>query len=86
MTTSTIRYQIAFGWVKNEATVLRQQQIENGIGLLPISLPHILELDQLPHHHKDPFDRLIIAQARIEQATIITCDRAFKRYDCKTIW
>ena len=68
------------------AEVLRQQQTENGISLLPISLPHILELDQLPHHHKDPFDRLIIAQARIEQAAIITCDRAFQRYDCKTIW
>ena len=68
------------------AEVLRQQQTENGIGLLPISLPHILELDQLPYHHKDPFDRLIVAQARIEQAAIITGDRAFKKYDCQTIW
>lgn len=68
------------------AEVVRQQQMENAISLLTISLMHILELDQLLHHHKDPFDRLIIAQARIEQATIVTCDHAFKAYDCETVW
>lgn len=65
--------------------LVRQQQVENGISLLSISLPHILEIDKLPYHHKDPFDRLIIAQSRVELASIVTCDNTFKRYDCKTV-
>lgn len=68
------------------APLVRQQQTENGISLLPISLSHILELDQLPYHHKDPFDRIIIAQSRIEVATVITCDKKIREYDCKTLW
>ena len=68
------------------ADIIRQQQIENGISLLSISLSHILELDKLPYHHKDPFDRLLIAQSRIESASIVSRDVAFKNYDCKVIW
>ncbi len=40
--------------------------------LLPISIEHIEEVKQLPHHHGDPFDRMLIAQARTENLTIIT--------------
>ena len=58
----------------------------NGIVLLPMAVAHILELEQLPQHHKDPFDRLIIAQSRIEAVAVITRDSAFQAYDCKTIW
>lgn len=68
------------------SSLVQQQEIENGIRLLPISLTHILELNQLPHHHRDPFDRIIIAQARIETATIVTRDRAFPQYDCQILW
>jgi len=58
----------------------------NGVTLLPMMLPHILELEQLPQHHRDPFDRLIIAQSRIESITIVTRDSAFQKYDCKLMW
>ena len=58
----------------------------NGITLLPIAVTHILELENLPQHHKDPFDRLLIGQSRAEDLTIVTRDAAFKEYDCKTIW
>lgn len=58
----------------------------NGIALLSITVTHILELEQLPQHHKDPFDRLIIAQSRIAAVTIVTRDSAFQAYDCKIVW
>lgn len=66
--------------------IITQQQIENGIILLPITLPHILELDNLPQHHKDPFDRLLVAQCRRESATLVSRDTLFKQYDCPLIW
>jgi PIN domain nuclease of toxin-antitoxin system len=68
------------------AEMVAQQQTENGIMLLPITLPHILELDNLPQHHKDPFDRLLISQCRTEAATLVSRDAIFKQYDCPLIW
>jgi PIN domain nuclease of toxin-antitoxin system len=41
---------------------------------------------KLPHHHKDPFDRLIICQAMIERIPIMTVDRQFEPYDVKVVW
>jgi PIN domain nuclease of toxin-antitoxin system len=41
---------------------------------------------KLPHHHKDPFDRLIISQAMIERIPIMTVDRQFEPYDVKLLW
>lgn len=46
--------------------------------LLPITLPHILELEQLPQYHRDPFDRLLIAQGRVESAVIASRDEIFQ--------
>ena len=59
------------------ATLVRQQQTENGISLLPISLTHILNLNRLPYHHKNPFDHILISQARAELATLVTLDKTF---------
>ncbi len=53
----------------------------NKITALPIHLTHTLEVSALPLHHRDPFDRLIISQARCEALTIITADRQFATYD-----
>jgi PIN domain nuclease of toxin-antitoxin system len=66
--------------------IILRQQTENGVSLLAIALPHILELDHLPWHHKDPFDRLLIAQSRCESAVLVSRDSVFKAYDCQTIW
>ncbi|CAK0769087.1 PINc domain-containing protein [Gammaproteobacteria bacterium] len=59
---------------------------ENSIGLLSINLSHISCLEQLPLHHKDPFDRIIIAQAIIEGMAIVSADHVFSNYTVRTIW
>jgi PIN domain nuclease of toxin-antitoxin system len=59
---------------------------ENSIELLPIRIEHTKELISMPFHHKDPFDRLIISQARIEHLTIISKDDNFRSYDINQIW
>ncbi len=68
------------------AEVIAHQQAENKIILLPMTLAHILELDNLPQHHKDPFDRLLIAQSRCEAATLVSRASVFKQYNCSLIW
>lgn len=53
--------------------------------VLPLAVQHrhALAVASLPPHHRDPFDRLLIAQARMEDLTILTADRVFERYDVK---
>ncbi len=58
----------------------------NGIRWLPIEKSHCLELLSLPHHHRDPFDRLLAAQARAEGLTLLSADANFGRYDVAVIW
>ncbi len=52
---------------------------------LPITIAHTQALEKLPNHHADPFDRLLIAQARHERATVITRDAQFVKYDIPLI-
>lgn len=52
---------------------------------LAIGESHALEVAELPRHHRDPFDRLIIAQARLERLTILTADPQFDRYDVQLL-
>ena len=59
---------------------------ENRFLTLPITIDHALAVQHLPHHHKDPFDRLLIAQAKIENLTLVSRDAHFKRYDVETVW
>lgn len=54
--------------------------------LLPITTTHILTSTFLPFQHRDPFDRLLIAQAKTEGLTIIIKDNAFKHYEASLIW
>ena len=54
--------------------------------LLPIEARHLLRLERLPHLHKDPFDRLLIAQALEEDLPVITADRIFSSYGVHVIW
>ena len=63
------------------------QQIEvHQIRLLQIHPDHLSRLLDLPLHHRDPFDRLIIAQAICERLPIISCDRAYPAYPVELIW
>lgn len=52
---------------------------------LAVQLHHALEASRLPFHHRDPFDRLLIAQAKAEKLPILTSDRQFKLYDVEII-
>ena len=55
------------------------------MSLLPIDLIHVLEAVTLPPHHADPFDRMLIAQARAEGLTLLTADRSMARYDVEIV-
>lgn len=65
--------------------IIKQEQ-ENGLEILPVEAAHIFKLDSLPTHHKDPFDRLLIAQAIVEGAILISADPIFSQYDVKVKW
>jgi PIN domain nuclease of toxin-antitoxin system len=68
-----------------EELVESQQEI-NGLQVLPVHLNHVLALEHLPEHHKDPFDRILIAQARAEGLSIASADPVFSKYDVNIIW
>ena len=60
---------------------------KNNIEILPIAFEHILETMDLEDHHRDPFDKIIIAQAKFERLTIISKDENFPKYaHIKLIW
>ncbi|PWS32163.1 type II toxin-antitoxin system VapC family toxin [Pedobacter paludis] len=59
---------------------------ENQIEILPITFEHILSLNNLELHHRDPFDRIIIAQGISEELIILTKDQNFSLYEAKIFW
>ena len=68
------------------AEIIEEQRRVNGSALLPIETAHIYALADLPLHHKDPFDRLLIAQAVGEHLTVVTSDPAFASYQVSVLW
>lgn len=58
----------------------------NQIEVVPITYDHLLTLSDLPNHHNDPFDRLIISQAIAENLIVITRDKLFKKYKVRQQW
>ena len=58
-----------------------EQLRAQGIGSLPVEQAHALRVATLPLHHRDPFDRMLVAQAQILGATLVTADRDIERYD-----
>jgi PIN domain nuclease of toxin-antitoxin system len=69
----------AWRWFEDHASASR-------FGALAISRPHLRQVTSLPLHHRDPFDRLLIAQAIVEDLTIITADAAFDAYEVGRTW
>jgi PIN domain nuclease of toxin-antitoxin system len=63
-----------------------QAHERNGLVLIPVELNHIYALEQLPHHHRDPFDRLLIAQAMAEGLPILSNDPLFSQYPVRVVW
>jgi PIN domain nuclease of toxin-antitoxin system len=66
--------------------LIPQQMRLNGIKLLGIEIEHTAAVSRLPFHHRDPFDRLLIAQAMVEQMPIVSADTAFDTYSIKRLW
>jgi PIN domain nuclease of toxin-antitoxin system len=66
--------------------IVESQEQTNGVQVLPVGLEHVLALDALPAHHKDPFDRLLIAQANVEDAFLVSGDRVLSSYPVKLLW
>ncbi len=65
--------------------LIQEQQETNGLKLLPVSIEHIYQLSALPPHHRDPFDRLLIAQAQVEDFAIVTVDTMMPLYDVRIV-
>lgn len=68
------------------ADLVEREVYGNAIELLQIQPKHLDELANLPFHHKDPFDRLIIAQSLAEKMTLVTKDIAFESYPIDLLW
>jgi PIN domain nuclease of toxin-antitoxin system len=63
-----------------DARLLRRGLIDNGYAELPISSDHVVAVESLPPIHKDPFDRLLVAQATVEGVTLLTVDPKVAQY------
>lgn len=86
-------WEIAIKWAKRKLPLPEPPEIyvpermtEQRILPLPIKHSHTLAVSKIPAHHGDPFDRLLIAQARTEGMAILTADRTFRRYDVQIVW
>lgn len=62
------------------------QLLANDFTLLPISVAHTARVAELPYHHRDPFDRLIIAQSLVEMIPVVSSDELFADYGVERIW
>lgn len=67
-------------------TLVPKELIRNDISLLSLSFEHVARSERLPLHHRDPFDRLIIAQAQLESMPILTSDANFDKYSITRLW
>ena len=68
------------------AELVESQQQMNSLEILPVMLTHVLALQNLPTHHKDPFDRLLIAQANVEDVVLVSSDPVFTKYAVQVLW
>lgn len=66
--------------------LIEQQCLNNGLQILTIEFAHIYQLQALPLHHNDPFDRLLLAQTQVENLQLVSADRAFAHYGIDVLW
>jgi PIN domain nuclease of toxin-antitoxin system len=59
---------------------------ESSLTPLPIELRHIAFVETMPHHHGDPFDRLLVAQATLLGLTVLSADKIFSKYKVRRLW
>lgn len=65
---------------------LAEQLASNGFKVLPVNLQHALRTYRLPDHHQDPFDRLLVAQAAVENLPLLSADRRLTGYPIRILW
>ncbi|HWG18198.1 MAG TPA: type II toxin-antitoxin system VapC family toxin [Acidobacteriaceae bacterium] len=70
----------------SSVSYIRDEMNAYGMEILPIRYEHILQLEMLPPHHGDPFDRLLISQAITESLPILTNDAKVREYSVKVLW
>jgi PIN domain nuclease of toxin-antitoxin system len=75
-----IKSQLGRTDFKADARVLRRALLDHGYGELPIASEHVVAVECLPPIHKDPFDRILVAQAVVEGITLLTSDERVARY------
>lgn len=63
-----------------------EQLAANGFQLLDLDFRHVSRVATMPFHHRDPFDRLLVAQASAEKLTVVSADAAFDAYDLSRLW
>jgi PIN domain nuclease of toxin-antitoxin system len=73
-------------WDEREAEAFERGLRENQIRELALRRVDCDRIVTLPRHHRDPFDRMLIAQAQVEELSILTADPRFKEYDVKVVW
>jgi PIN domain nuclease of toxin-antitoxin system len=66
--------------------ILEQEQTTNAFRLLPVTMDHVYALDRFPLHHRDPFDRLLLAQADQERLILVTHDPKLSAYSVPLLW
>lgn len=82
-----IKHQLGKLTVHKPITEMVDYEVnENGFQILPVLLDHVYMLDELPLHHKDPFDRLLIAQAKKEGLTLVSDDTPMRAYNVTLLW
>jgi PIN domain nuclease of toxin-antitoxin system len=79
-----VAIKIGLGRLRPKRTV-EQAADESGFLELPVTIRHAQRVAFLPDHHRDPFDRLLVAQAELEELTLVSRDPVFERYRVKTI-
>jgi len=60
--------------------------LEQSIDFLAVEQSHALQVAELPHHHRDPFDRMLVAQCRVERLRLLSADEQIRRYDVDVVW
>jgi len=68
------------------AQFMVRELVNNSITILPIEIGHTAQVTTLPFHHRDPFDRLIIAQALVEKLPVVSIDSQFDAYGVERVW
>ena len=84
-----IAIKLSLGKLRIEGALdrfLPEQLAANGFQPLPIDLHHAARVASLPFHHRDPFDRLLVAQALREELAVVTADAVFARYGVTRVW